>query len=629
MRIKRRPTYTHMGLPNTQAAPAPAAVGVHKQRMTLVEDQYEATATVNRGGTARNSSVNNMPIEIDIDPLLKDIVFSEDIEQKKLVMRLYKDIYYNDPIGGSCVDLTSTLPFSDFNIGGIQNPKVQDTFNEVIERLNIRTLLPELSVDHQVTGAFVGNMLYNPSKNTFVDLLTHQFENCKVDALPFYSQDPIITVAFPDSYKTVMESDSPRIKKLREYLGTEVVKQLSNEALELDPLSTIFIPRKSFSNSTGVSYFRRILPIWLLEKNLFRGTLVESARRQRGILHLTLGDGDQWEPTVPEMQEAMALFQDADADPLGAVIATRMGISTDEVRQGGDFWKVTDIWDQTMAMKLRALGISESFLSGEATYSNADTSLTVFIEALRSYRDTITTKLFYNKVFPLVSALHGYTLNRAGKLVQKGNMLDKFDTMRNHEVLQDGSRLLIPTVHWSKQLKPEGDQAYMDMLQSLSDKGVPVPLRAMAAAGGFNLDALLADQEDDFQLLKRIGDYQKKLAEIKKDYLPAQEDAAGGAEDALASAAARQALIFDNMMRGTRSQVLAEGNGRMKALAQRNFGEASEVSGETHDGKRRWLPNQKLANERVNRKIARQLSELSQRGGTPLTQMTVAKRMKV
>lgn len=626
MRIKRRPSYTNFGQqqPTGQKSGA-AEVGVHTVRGAGrgSGSGFEATAAAT---PMRNTSVSSLPIEIDIDPLLKDIVFSEDLEQKKLIMRLYKDIYYNDPIGGSCVDLTSTLPFSDFNIGGIQNSKVADSFNEVIERLNIRTLLPELSIDHQVTGAFVANMLYNPTKNTFVDLICHQYENCKVDPIPFYSQDPLITVAFPDSHKAVLASDSPRIKKLREYLGTEVVKQISNDALELDPLSTIYIPRKSFTNSTGVSYYRRILPIWLLEKNLFRGTLVESARRQRGILHLTLGDGDQWEPTMADMQMAMELFQNADADPLGAVIATRMGISTEEIRQGGDFWKVTDIWDQTMAMKLRALGISESFLSGEATYSNADTSLTVFIEALRAYRDTITTKLFYNKIFPLVSALHGYTVNRSGKLSTKGNLLDKFDSMHNHEVLQDGSRLLIPSVHWAKQLKPEGDQAYLDMLQALTEKGVPVPLRAMAAAGGFNLDALLGDQEDDFELLKRIGAYQKRLADIKKEYLPSAD---AGGDEALASALARTDMFYDNYNKGVRGSVLSQGMGRMKSLAQRDFGEACEVAGEAHDGKKRWLPNQKLANERVNRKIAKQLGEIARRDNTPLTRMTVSQRMPV
>jgi intein/homing endonuclease len=959
----------------------------------------------------------------------------------------------------------------------------------VLERLNCRTLLPEASIDHQVTGAFVASMPYSESRNTFVDLITHQFENCKIDSLPFYSQDPIITVAMPESYKQIMGLDTPRMQKIREYLGEDVSNQLRSDALELDPLSTIYIPRKSFTNTTGVSYYRRILPLWLLEKNLFRGTLVESARRQRGILHLTLGDGDQWEPTIAEMQAAMELFQNADADPLGAVIATRMGIDSQEIRQGGDFWKVTDLWDQTSQAKLRALMVSEAFLSGEAcmvgstlipteerglvridelcspeqkdrkmhdiditvsgrysklkaekwlyngrrktmrvttdlgnvltctpnhpllvldddglgtswvrtdrvkigdylcvpvrrivrttplelnlsehmeypskghngkqltrpeymtpelayfigmfiaegnwsngdtrlnisntdtallsrcvesvskvfgldvdihkskrfvkgakycvngnegtlnkdvysirihskqlvkwfeelgvyptrgeksmshykdvpwsilqadvksqcaflaaylegdghihhsgriqwisvsrkvlskiqlmlqsmgyiaarsgrkvslgyldsenlmdelmpymdskfilyykerkarnsyylpdltvrslmkerkvrdtrygsyflnddgeeiliqgykkrndrnflydcvdsgkydvalaalaevssdtheklshmlslryryvkvtsidegkvrdvydismgdqepafvangcivhnTYSTGDTGLTVFIEYMRSYRDMMTNRMFYNKIFPLISALNGFTLNDRGKLTVRGNMLDKFDVMRNHEVLQDGSRLLIPSVHWTKSLKPEGDATYMDMLQQLTDKGVPVPIRAMAAAGGFNLESLLASQEDDFELIKRVGTYQKKIEELKKEYMPE------GSGDESAMAAVASDLMRREIQRatGTRSDVLSYNNGKMVGLADRTYPEEMmEVPGEMK-GKKRWLYNQRRANERANRKIAEQLEEVTRRQRSHLTHETVSPR---
>lgn len=592
-------------------------VGVHTSQQS--DTRMKATAS---GVPLRNTSVSQLPIEIDIDPLLKDIIFSEDLEQKKLVMRIYKDIYYNDPIGGSSVDLYSTLPFSDINLGGVVDRRAINAFHEAMERLDITALMPEMSIDMLVTGAFVGSLLPNSKKDMLADLIPYQYENCKVDPLPFYSQDPLITVAMPESYKTVLTGNSPRVEKLRAYLGDEVVGQLTAGALELDPMTTMYVPRKSFTHSTGVSFFRRILPIWLMEKNLFRGTLVETARRQRGILHLVLGDGDQWIPTMADMQMAMELFQNADADPLGAVIATRMGIDTNEIRSGGDFWKVTDMWDSTMAMKLRALGISESFLSGEANYNNADTSLTVFMESLRAYRDRVTTRVFYKKLFPLISAMNGFTVNDRGKFLKKDRLLNKMSGLHNHNVLDDGTKLLIPSVHWTKQLKPEGDTTYMDMLTTLTEKGVPVPLRALAAAGGFNLNALLADQDDDFEMIKRIGEYQSKLAELKKAYMPA-----GGDDDDMGgfAAVAGRELELANRAAGVKSAVLANGTGRMASLNSRDFGEAMEVAGETSTGKRRWLTNQKLANERVNRKIAKALAAAAEKGNSPLTKTTVAK----
>lgn len=619
MRFAKKQSFTHLGKPDPTKTKA-SQVGVStKREVDEVSGKMEGTASV-----LRNTSVSQLPMEIDIDPLLKDIIFSEDLEQKKLVMRVYKDIYYNDPVGGCCVDFMATLPFSDFNLGGIQNTKAASAFEEAIERLNIKTLLPEANTDILVTGQFCASMLHNSTKNTFVDLITHQAENTKVDPLPFYSQDPLITVAFSDAHKAVLAREGDRMDKIREYLGADVVAQLSNDALELDPLSTIYIPRKSFTNSTGVSWFRRILPIWLIEKNLFRGTLVESARRQRGILHLMLGDGDEWEPTQAEMQMAMELFQNADADPLGAVVATRLGISADELRQGGDFWKVTDLWNDTTTMKLRALGVSETFLSGEANLNTADTGLTVLIEQMRAYRDNFTQRFFYNKLFPLISATNGFTLNNKGKLSIKGNLLADLNPMESHSLLNDGSRLLIPSVHWSKSLKPEGDSTYLDMLQTLSEKGVPVPLRAMAAAGGFNLDSLLASQEDDFETIRKLGQYKTKIEELKKEFMPQT-----GEDEALASALASAQNRLDNMTKGTRSDVLQDGSGRMLGLSRDFSNTDQDIYDIRDDGKKKMVYNQRAANEKLNRRIAKQLDHIAKNGNTPLTRMTKTSKTRM
>src|SRR5690606_38638420 len=157
------------------------------------DGRYVATANA-----SRNTSVSQMPIEIDVDPLLKDIVFSEDLEQKKLVMRLYRDIYYNDSIAGSIVDIKSNLMFSEFTLGGILDTKVADDFQENIERLNIRTLMPDILVDYDVLGGFIGSLLYNGGREVFASIMPHGFENSKIDQLPFFGVDPLITVALPE-----------------------------------------------------------------------------------------------------------------------------------------------------------------------------------------------------------------------------------------------------------------------------------------------------------------------------------------------------------------------------------------------------------------------------------------------
>lgn len=584
--------------------------GVSDTAKKIAADAFKAEAS-NTG--MRNTTISQMPVEVDIQPLLKDIVFSEDLENKKMVTRLYRDIYYNDPVGGSAVDLVTTMVWSDISLGGITDPTAERHFMETIERLNCSTLLPHASVDHLVDGTFLGSLLYNKSAKKFFDIMPHRIDNARVDSLPFFGQDPIITVMLEKEMRELLNSPSPRAASIRDRLGPEVVSLLSNDSIELDPLSTVYIPRRAFSTGEGVSWFRRLLPFYLIEKNLFRGTLVESSRRQRGILHVTLGDGDQWEPTRADMDFITELFMNADSDPIGAVIATRLGVATEELRQGGDFWKVTDLMDQTGQYKLRCLGMSESLLSGEQNLATADNNMTVFIEWLRSFRDYWTQKFFYNKIFPLVSLTHGYTVNNRGKLIRKDGLLQG-NVEANLNRLTD-SRLLIPTVHWSRGLKPEGDSTYMDMLNTLTDKGVPVPLRALAAAGGFNLDTLLADSNDNLKTMERVQKYAKELAEIKKKFGP-QEPGDG---ESLSSAAMHQLV---NQAYGGHSNVLNQGIGRHVGLS-RDYGDASEITGSTRTGKKKMIHNQVLANAKANDSIRRALKGITQNKKTALTHATV------
>lgn len=554
---------------------------------------------------APNTGVSYNQITVDLDPMLTGIGPSS----TKPLFSLYKDIYYNDSVAGSAVDLISSLPFSEFTLGGISDPKIATTFNEVIERMNVRTLLPELSIDYLVYGAHVSSMLYNREKKVFTDVMCHALEHCSFEELPFYSQDPIITVDFTESAKTLRaKQDHPRIKRLVEMVGQTVVDSILKGSIELEPLNTLYIPRRTFSSGQlGTSFFKRILPIYLIEKNLFRGTLMESARRQRGIMHITAGDGDQWEPTEQDLEFITELFMNADSDPLGAIIATKMGIAIEEIRQGGDFWKVTDFQDSVMTHKYHALGISDGLLSGEANYNTADASLTVFIDMIRTYREMITRKFFYNKLFPLVSLINGYTVNAKGKVIQR-DLLTELTGADLMTKLNDGSKLLIPTVNWAKQLKPEGDTAYMDMLNTLAEKGVPVPIRVLAAAGGLNLDELLRQSEDDIDNRKRISEYVKKISAL------APKPAEGAEDESLSSDYANNeaaiALASSDPTGKVRSAVLAVGKGKVPIL-NRNFGSLSEVYATTKTGKRKAIYNQAAENERVNRLIARSAIKLN------------------
>jgi hypothetical protein len=619
--LNRKSPYTGISKTKTQAAGLGTGKSVaNGQSAKDPNDEKGFVSESSSPGTfptyLSNTAMSVLPINVDLCPLLDGIGHNHFVFNNDQVLNiLYRDMYYFDPIAGASADMISSLPFSDFSIGNIQDKKIQKVFNRTLERLNLKTLMPELSIDYLVLGTFIGSLLYDRNSKTFSDIMPHPVETAEITSLPFYSQDPIIEIKFPASIKEVLSKKSPRIEALKRKFGHEIISKIMSGKLELDPLSTVYMPRRTFSYAEGTSYFKRILPIYLIEKNLFRGTMIESSRRQRGITHLTLGDGDSWEPTPDDMDFITELFMNADADPLGAIVATRLGVSVDEVRSADGFWKIFDITDATYAMKYKALGINESLLSGEATLNTMENSLSLFVDNLRSYRDMLTRKFFYNKVFPLISLINGYTITEAREIRVKESLVKENieDTL---SILQDGSSLLIPTVHWAKQLKPEGDSAYFDILDRLTQAGVPVPLRVIAAAGGFNIEDLLFQQEDDLASRENVAGYLKALAAIKAKFQSEAEETAGegGGASGSFSGFSSDSDADQNMLKmlasdGTskfRSSVLHGGN-RRPGLVNRFEGTDPEIIGVTRTGKPKVIHNQLGANADANGKIIKSL----------------------
>lgn len=498
-------------------------------------------------------------------------------EMEPVNHRFYHDIYQYDTTAGACVDLMSVMPFSDFDLTGVDDKRLE-VYNSAIEQLNLKTYFQEATVDYLTYGYTVASLMYDSKAAAFTDMISHPPSMCELTPVPMRSRDPLIRVKQSDDLRAFMFSDDDRVRKLRSKINSNVLDALKSGEMELDPVSTLFMARKTFSfDDKGTSMFRRLLPIYFLEKTLYKGTVVEAGRRQRSLLHLAVGD-DTWEPMVEELQAIVALFQQADMDPLGAIIATRMGVNPNELRQGGDFWKWTDIIDILQPAKMRAMGISESFLSGDATFNNMETGLSVFMENQQSYRARATHVFLYNKILPLIAAINDFEKkpdNDKGKVKEEGRT-SVFRGIKMLKEMNDRSRWDLPTVNWQKSLGKDTDSGYMDVLDKMGAAGIPVPLRMYAVAGGMDIDSL----EDD---LKKEVDMKKRWEKIVGKPIEAEDEEGGGNSE------------FSSYF----------GFPKRRAILGRNFGDASEITGFTKTGQRKYIPNQRAASEEANLKIAK------------------------
>lgn len=496
-------------------------------------------------------------------------------EQEDQLRRYYRDIYYNDPVAGATIDLLSSFPFSEYTLTGCDAERLEK-YNESMERLNTRALMPNISTSYLVDGSSVSSLIFNKKDKVFIDLIMYSTDDCKIEQLPFYSSDPRIIVRNSAAMQRFMASNDPQDRALQQLLPGAMRNLLKSPAMKLDALTTLYLARRPLPGCEPISFLKRILPIYLLERTLYRGTLVEAQKRQRSMLHLRMGD-DTHTYTPEEMAETVNQFMIADLDPLGAVLGTRNTVEASEIRQGGDFWKWTDTIDTLVPYKLRAMGISEAFLSGDASYSNAETALSVFLENTDAYRSYLTYEVFTNKIFPIVAISNDFF--KKGKEASTGKRAAMQYQANNNRDLD------IPQLRWHKKLEAKSDESMMDVLEKLQEKGFPIPLRMWAAAGKIDLPSYYQDLGHDAETRKIISE----LTGLKEEDIGAANDGEGMDQEG-----------------GEFASLQSKSSGALHrlGLANRRFDEElAEVRGKTKTGKDKYIHNQRKVNAQVNATI--------------------------
>ena len=420
------------------------------------------------------------------------------------LLNFYRDIYLNDQTAGSAVDIQSSFPFSSFDLRGLGERDL-DIYSEAVEQLNIMQMLPIISTAYLVDGYFCGSLVFDPREKRFLDTLIHDAMQCRVVQSSFFNQMPEVSVQTSPATMQMLNSDNQYTREYINSLPQSFVNMLQQGQFDLNPVTTLFVARRTLTDRSHVSFLHRILPMYLIEKMMFRGTLVEASRRQRATTHLAAGD-DTWTPTTEELNALVQQFQAAEFDPLGGWVSTRNAISIQDIRPGGDFWKWTDMADTMVPYKLRAMGISESFLSGDASYASAESAYSTFLETQNTYREHLTQAVFYNRLFPLIAVANRmYKEGTTPSQMVQNNNISRF---LNHS--KNRAALRIPQLIWHKSLEAKDEENTFELLEAASEKGVPIPLKAWMAAAKLDKDSLLKDLKEDKDLRRNLERYTGK-----------------------------------------------------------------------------------------------------------------------
>lgn len=506
-----------------------------------------------------------------------------DISDTTSLAYFYRDLYLHDNIAGSCVDIQSVFPFSDWELRGLDE-KDLSVFNRALSRLNLREFLPQMSVSYLTDGFSCSSLIYDSNAKNFMDLLIHDAMTCGITPSPFNNIDPTIRVNAGAAISQFMDSSEDYAKLYLSTMPKSMLDLLRQGSFILDPVTSLFIGRRGLTDRAYQSYLHRILPMYLIEKSMYRGTLIESNRRQRAMTHITAGD-DLWTPTSEELVMIVKQFQDAEQDPLGGWISTRNAVQTQDVRPGGDFWKYTDMVDTMTSYKLRALGISEALLSGDASYASAESAYSTFLETVDAYRTHITHSIFYKKLFPLIAVSNGMYKD-VKRSRDNENVVDFLFNSNNRELLK------LPLLHWHKNLTAKTEDNMMDMLEKVKETtNINIPLKTWLAAAGVDKETLMRDKKEDDELRKMFGNAEDDGGMIDNeegdngDELPVDDDRA-------------EASMF-NLPTSINSPFK-----KRRALLSRKF-EDGDVIQTTPTGKRKMVLNSDSKMKDIHHRIAK------------------------
>ena len=459
------------------------------------------------GGQYNISRYNPVHDHLEIGSIIEDWMPRDQAG----LSQLWRLIYLRDAIVGPAVDLYSNLPYSECRLTGIEDPAILRVYQDTMERLDIVTMMPDLVREFLTIGRFCASLIFDGKSGTFIDWTVHDPDFLRIEPIPIRGFDPKIDLIASPALKNFLHSQDDRDIQVREQLPDGYLDQYEQQGTyKLNPLNTIFVPRRSSPyDYVGTSFLTRIVSFWALEKSLVESTVTNARRRTRAITHIKAGLDNVWEPTEEELEAISGLFIQADEDPVGAVVTTRTGVEAAEIKAGADFWKLSDEWAFLTEGKMRALGISDAFLSGDATYNNMETALSVFMESLRTLRSYMDRRVFYEKIFATLARVHGFVKKDARTGGRSARISPSLDYRKAMKIPRED--LLMPKIVWDKKLQPEGDMNFLEMLRTADEAGVPVTLKQWASGAGLNLEEMLEELDEDSKIRTKIAEWRKQF----------------------------------------------------------------------------------------------------------------------
>lgn len=198
-----------------------------------------------------------------------------------LANRYWRLFYKLDPVVGNCIDMYGDMPWSQFKLTGpgVEGSVLRD-MEQMVHESQLLTVLPSMVKEWFVVGECMPHCFYSDDKGYWTHIALHNPDQLEVIDAPFIKMDPIVSFIPDERLRSVLTSNNPALRGVRESMPPELLSQLqARQNIPLSPVNATFIPRKLHPYDTrGTSIMSRMWRIFMLEDAIFNAS-IQTARR--------------------------------------------------------------------------------------------------------------------------------------------------------------------------------------------------------------------------------------------------------------------------------------------------------------------------------------------------------------
>ncbi|GEM_PF-5920256 len=426
------------------------------------------------------------------------IYLPRSIKQKNRWRRWFYD---HDEVVGAVLDMHAELPYSKAEVvcdDKIIKQHVQDCFDQT----QFFSMLPAIDLEYLKIGEVFINTPWDDEKGMWKHIIIHNPDFVELSASPFADQEYSVELIPDDELKHLVNSTKPQDQELKKRLPHEIIKRvLSGKNLILDPDEITHIARRSNPyDLRGTSILDRIFRLLMYEDKLRESQITIADNFIYPLKLFKLGDPQKgWIPSADHQMALAQMLQQATFDPNFALIY-HYALNVEFLTVADKVMKLDREWDEIAKKKMIALGVSQQFMTGEATYASANVGLQTQLARYKAKRDLFEVRWIQNKFLRGMAKRNGWYRR------DKREIVGQYRIARKGKELEE--RLIIPKLAWHKKLMLRDDQAFLTFMNNVYAQGKgPLSALTLLQSMGFDLEEELIKKKQQKELEERIGIY--------------------------------------------------------------------------------------------------------------------------